>query len=136
RPGYLIWSIRCLLRFRPFRLTVEGPEGTETLDALEVRILNGSYHGGIKMDDDLSIDDGVIVVEAVSGHARTTLASNWLRLMLRLPKKERQVRRFEGRSLKLATQPPLPISIDGEVLARTPVTVRVARRAIEVVVPA
>jgi diacylglycerol kinase family enzyme len=46
------------------------------------------------------------------------------------------VRRFEGRSLRVATDPPLPISIDGEVMARTPVTARVAERAIEVVVPA
>jgi YegS/Rv2252/BmrU family lipid kinase len=135
RPGYLLWSIWCLARFKSFKLTVEGPDGAETLDALEVRILNGSYHGGIKVLEDEPIDDGKIVIEAVSGRARTTLASNWLRLLLRLPRKERQVRRFEGRSLRLSTQPPLPISIDGEVLARTPVNARVAERAIEVVVP-
>ena len=135
RPGYLLWSIWCLARFKSFRLTVEGPDGAETLDALEVRILNGSYHGGIKVLDDEPIDDGKIVIEAVTGRGRITLASNWLRLLLRLPKKESQVRRFEGRSLRVSTVPPLPISIDGEVLARTPVTARVAERAIEVVVP-
>jgi YegS/Rv2252/BmrU family lipid kinase len=135
RPGYLLWSIWCLARFKSFKLTVEGPDGAETLDALEVRILNGAYHGGIKVLDDAPIDDGLVVIEAVSGRGRTTLASNWIRLLLGLPKKERQVRRFEGRSLRIATEPPLPISIDGEVLARTPVTARVAERAIEVVVP-
>ncbi len=72
----------------------------------------------------------------MSGRARTTLASNWMRLLLGLPKKERQVRRFEGRSLNVSTDPPLPISIDGEVLAKTPVTVEIAHKAIEVVVPA
>jgi YegS/Rv2252/BmrU family lipid kinase len=136
RPGYLLWSIRCLARFKSFELIVEGPDGTERLDALEVRILNGSYHGGIKVVDDAPIDDGRIVVEAVSGRARTTLASNWLRLLLGLPRKEGQVRRFEARSLRITTNPPLPISIDGEVLARTPVTASAAKRAIEVVVPA
>jgi YegS/Rv2252/BmrU family lipid kinase len=136
RPGYLLWSIWCLARFKSFELTVEGPDGTEQLRALEVRILNGAYHGGIKVIEDAPIDDGQIVVEAVSGRARTTLAGNWLRLLLRLPKKEGQVRRFEARSLRVSTNPPLPISIDGEVLARTPVTARAAERAIEVVVPA
>jgi diacylglycerol kinase family enzyme len=87
RPGYLLWSIWCLARFKSFKLTVEGPDGAETLDALEVRILNGSYHGGIKVLDDEPIDDGKIVIEAVSGRARLTLMSNWLRLLLRLPKK-------------------------------------------------
>jgi len=136
RPGYLLWSLWCLARFKAFALTVEGPEGCERLPALEVRILNGRFHGGIEVAEDLAIDDGVIMVEAVRGHARTTLALNWLRLLLGRPKRERDVRQFRGRSLRIATDPPLPISIDGEVLARTPVTVRAAKRAIEVVVPA
>ena len=38
--------------------------------------------------------------------------------------------------LRIETRPPLPISIDGEVLAKTPVTISVAEGAIEVVVPA
>jgi YegS/Rv2252/BmrU family lipid kinase len=135
RPGYLFWAVWCLARFKSFELTVEGSNGTESLRALEVRILNGSYHGGVKLVDDAPIDDGLIVVEAVVGRARTTLASNWLRLMLGRSKKEGQVRRFEGRSLRISTDPPLPISIDGEVLAHTPATARVAERAIEVVVP-
>lgn len=135
RPGYLLWSLWCLARFRSFRLTVEGPHGSETLRALEVRIANGSFHGGIEVVEDASVDSGDIVVEAVSGRARTTLAMNWLRLLLGLPRKEREVRQFRGRSLRLITDPPLPISIDGEVLARTPATASVAERAIEVVVP-
>ena len=136
RPGYLMWSVWCLSRFHSFKLMVEGPHGTETLRALEVRIANGAFSGGIKVVDGAEVDSGEIVIEAVTGHARTTLASNWLRLLLRLPKREREVRQFRGRSLRITTDPPLPISIDGEVLARTPVTASVAERAIEVVVPA
>ena len=136
RPGYLLWSLWCLARFHSFRLTVEGPHGSETLRALEVRIANGSFHGGIEVVEDASVDSGDIVVEAVSGRARTTLIMNWARLLLGLPKKEREVRQFRGRSLRIITDPPLPISIDGEVLARTPATASVAERAIEVVVPA
>lgn len=136
RPGYLLWSIWCLMRFKSFELIVEGPEGTQRLPALEVRILNGRFHGGIEVVEDIEIDDGIIVVEAVQGRARTTLAMNWLRLLARLPKREGEVRRFEGRSLRLSTRPSLPISIDGEVLAETPATVAAAKRAIEVVVPA
>jgi diacylglycerol kinase family enzyme len=43
---------------------------------------------------------------------------------------------FRGRKLLIDTKPRLRISIDGEVLARTPVTVEVAEAAIEVAVPA
>ena len=46
------------------------------------------------------------------------------------------VRDFHARRIRLETVPPLPISIDGEVVGRTPATIEVAERAIEVVVPA
>jgi hypothetical protein len=47
----------------------------------------------------------------------------------------RTVRQFHARELRVATDPPLLISIDGEVLAHTPVTARVAEAAIEVAAP-
>ena len=43
---------------------------------------------------------------------------------------------FSGKSLRIDTKPSLPISIDGEVLAHTPVTAAVAPGIIEVMVPA
>ena len=42
---------------------------------------------------------------------------------------------FRGRRMKLDTRPRQNISIDGEIAARTPVTVTVARGAIEVAAP-
>ena len=42
---------------------------------------------------------------------------------------------FRGRELTLETRPRLNISVDGELSARTPVTVGVARGAIEVAAP-
>jgi diacylglycerol kinase family enzyme len=43
---------------------------------------------------------------------------------------------FTGAAFRLATEPPLPISIDGEVLARTPVKAHIAAGVIEVMAPA
>jgi diacylglycerol kinase family enzyme len=43
---------------------------------------------------------------------------------------------FHARELRIATNPPLPISIDGEVLATTPVTARIAAGVIRVMAPA
>jgi YegS/Rv2252/BmrU family lipid kinase len=136
RPGYLMWAMWCLARFKSFDLIVEQDGRSERMRALEVRIANGPFHGGIKVVDEADVDNGVIVVEAVSGHARTTLMSNWIRLLFGLPKRERQVRQFRAKRMTLRTVPELPISIDGEVLHRTPAVVEVAARAIDVVVPA
>ena len=138
RLGYLTWAIWSIYRFRPFELTIETEDGKRhEMSALEVRIANGGYHGGVEVVDDARIDSGEVVIQAVTGRAKHRLIRNWLAVLMkdRQSKKETVVD-FHGTRLRLITKPSLPISIDGEVLGRTPATVEVAERAIEVVVPA
>lgn len=135
RPGYLGWALYQLTRFKPFKLTVGEGENAETIDALEVRIANGPYHGGTEVVDDAEVDSGEIVVQAVIGRSAWQLGWSWLLTGLRLPARKQTTREFFGRELRVTTDPPLPISIDGEVLARTPVTAKVARGVIEVAAP-
>ena len=82
----------------------------------------------------------VLIVNARSrkGRAQFRRAVALLRgaVLLRRQSKSETMVDFHGRKLRLVTDPPLPISIDGEVLGRTPALVEVARGAIEVVVPA
>jgi YegS/Rv2252/BmrU family lipid kinase len=131
RIGYLGWAAIQFLRFRPFRLIV----GNETLDAVEVRIANGRFHGGTELVDDARLDSGEIVVQAVLGNAKHRLAWSWAASILKLRARKRTVREFHGAELRIVTDPPLPISIDGEVLAHTPCTARVAEGIIEVAAP-
>ncbi|AGH51032.1 putative diacylglycerol kinase [Sphingomonas sp. MM-1] len=136
RVGYLSWAMLVLFRFKTFRLTVGEGDTAETIDALEVRIANGGFHGGTELVDDAEVDSGEIVVQAVVGKALPYLGWSWLTSLLRLPQRRQTTREFHGRALRVATDPPLSISIDGEVLAKTPVTARVAKGAIEVAAPA
>jgi YegS/Rv2252/BmrU family lipid kinase len=136
RIGYLGWAIWCLLRFKPFKLTVEIDGETHTINALEVRIANGAFHGGVEVVEGAEVDSGEIVIQAVTGKDKSRLIHNWIAILTRPSARKETVRNFHGRRLRISTMPSLPISIDGEVLARTPATVEVAERAIEVVVPA
>lgn len=131
RIGYMGWAAYQFLRFRPFKVTV----GNETLDAVEVRIANGRYHGGTELIESAEVDDGQIVVQVVLGNARHRLAWSWAASILKLQARKQTLREFRGTELRILTEPPLPISIDGEVLAHTPVTARVARAVIEVAAP-
>lgn len=131
RVGYLGWAAYQFLRFRPFRLTV----GNETIDAVEVRIANGSYHGGTELVEGAEVDSGEIIVQAVLGNSRHRLVWSWVVSLLKLQGRKHMVREFHGVELRIATEPSLPISIDGEVLARTPVIVKVAKGVIEVAAP-
>lgn len=135
RLGYLAWAAYQFLRFRPFTLIVEQDGKRERLRVVEVRISNGPYHGGTELVDAAAVDSGEIVVQAVCGHVKRRLIVNWAASFLRSDYRKEKVRDFRGREIKLTTIPPLPISIDGEVLARTPVTARIAPGIIEVIAP-
>ncbi len=136
RFGYLAWAAWEFARFRPFTLIVGEGDTAQRLRVVEVRIANGPFHGGTEIVESAEVDSAQIVVQAVVGHVKRRLVANWAASLLRLPARHDDVREFHGRSIRLATEPPLPVSIDGEVLARTPITARIAAGVIEVMVPA
>jgi len=135
RVGYLGWAALQYAKFKPFTLIVDDGGEVKRLTALEVRISNGRFHGGTELVDGARVDSGEIVVQAVTGHFKRRLLKNWGASVLRLDARHDDTVDFKGESLKIATEPPLPISIDGEVLAKTPVTAHIAAGVIEVIVP-
>ena len=136
RLGYLVWAIWCLLRFRPFKLSVDDGQEKKTIWATEVRIFNGGYHGGVELAEHAEVDSGEIIIQAVTGRSKARLIWDWFAKYWKLPARDAVVEEFHGERLQIDTKPRQKISIDGEVLARTPATVEVAHKAIEVVVPA
>ena len=78
RTGYLMWALYQMARFRGFRLKVEEQGGeTHELEALEVRIANGSFHGGVEVVEEAEVDSGEIFIQAVIGNVKRQLAWNW-----------------------------------------------------------
>ncbi|MDP9415063.1 MAG: YegS/Rv2252/BmrU family lipid kinase [Pseudomonadota bacterium] len=136
RFGYLVWAIWCLVRFRPFKLTVDNGQEKRTIWATEVRIANGPYHGGVELVEEAEVDSGELVVQAVTGRSVSRLIWDWVAKFFKLPARGAAAEEFYGKRLLVDTKPRLKISIDGEVLTKTPAVVEVAQRAIEVVVPA
>lgn len=136
RAGYLAWAAFEFTRFHPFTLIVGEGADAKRLRVVEVRIANGRFHGGTELIDEASVDSGEIVVQAVQGHARRRLLRNWINGVLRRDARHEDTVNFTGEALRIATEPPLPVSIDGEVLAHTPVTARIAPAVIDVMVPA
>lgn len=136
RPGYLAWAALQLARFKPFRLTVDDGTRSETIEALEVRIANGRFHGGTELVEQASVSSGEIVVQVVPGRSRAMLLRSWGLSLIGPAQARGTLREFHGKRFRLTTEPPLPISIDGEVQAHTPITAQVAPRAIRMALPA
>lgn len=131
RTGYLMWAAVSLFRFRAFTLIVDA----ERMDATEVRIANGSFQGGTELVDDADVQSGEIVIQAVRGRTRFGLLWSWFASTFRLPQRHATTREFHGRSMRIETIPPLPISIDGEIAAHTPVTAHIAAAGMWMALP-
>lgn len=134
--GYLIWAVRVAFKFRPFRLRVTLDDGTLVKSwATEARIANGTHHGGVELVESQELDSGEIVIQAVTGKSLWGLAWSWFATLFKLRHREMTTTEWRGRKLRLEARPAQKISIDGEIAARTPVTVEVAKGAIEVAAP-
>ena len=133
--GYLIWAIVVAIRFRPFRLYVREGDKLHKVWATEVRIANGTHHGGVELVESAELDSGEIVIQAVTGRSILGLAWSWFSTLFKLRSRGQTVTEFHGRQFRIETRPRQRISIDGELSARTPVTVSVARGAVWVAAP-
>lgn len=136
RAGYLAWAALQFARFEPFELIVGEGDTAKRMTATEVRISNGRFHGGTELIEEARLDSGEIIVQVVAGKGKRSLVRNWAASALKLDSRRVDTVTFHGQSLRIETNPPLPISIDGEVLANTPVQARIAAGIIEVIAPA
>jgi len=136
RVGYLMWALKCSVRFRAFRLTIDDGTQSQTLWATELRILNGRHHGGVALSDTADVGSRKLLLQAVVGQSKVALARDWYAKFFKLRDKDACSRDFVGECFKVTIDPPQRISIDGEVLACTPVTAKIAPGAIEVAVAA
>ena len=91
------------------------------------------YHGGVELVETPELDSGEMVIQAVTGKSLLRPGLELVRHAVQAPA-PRPDRRPNGAAAKLTldTKPRQKISIDGEIAAKTPVTVEVARGAIEV----
>ena len=135
RLGYLMWAGWSAASFKAFRLKIHDGRTTHRLWATEARIANGTHHGGVELVEDQALDSGDIVIQAVTGKSLWGLAWSWFATLFKLRHRAQTTTEWRGRKLQLEARPNQKISIDGEIAAKTPVTVEVARGAIEVAAP-
>ena len=133
--GYLIWAARVAFHFRPFRLTVDDGKTVHKVWATEARIANGRFHGGVELVEDACLHSGEIVVQAVTGKSLLGLAWSWFATLFKLRARKQTVTEFHAAEMRINARPRQKISIDGELSAKTPVTVSVARSAVWVAAP-
>ena len=135
RLGYLLWAGWSAANFDAFRLKVDDGRRIHRLWATEVRIANGSFHGGMELIESADVESGQIVVQAVRGRSVLRLGWSYFASALKLEARHQTTREFRGRKLTVSTRPPLQVSIDGELGATTPLEVSAIPNAVTVAAP-
>jgi len=138
--AYAVAAVRAYARHKPFRARLEFPggdhEALELEDMLQVAVGNGRhYGGGNAVSPTAGIDDHTLDIYAIPGaplreHVRIA------RLLKDGSFVEREgVYHLTTQHVRLITEPPLPVNLDGEIATVTPADFTIDRNAVHVVVP-
>ncbi|MEI6309215.1 MAG: diacylglycerol kinase family protein [bacterium] len=134
-----VWTAVSKAIFPPhaaFRVTIDGQESR--FPASDLIVANSTAIGGplLRLDPQARLDDGRLEVFSIFSKnliEYLLLTSNvllgWQRIDRHLAQREAY---FE---VRVEADPPLPVQADGEELGETPVHLRLAPRAVRVVVP-
>ncbi|MEE2524588.1 lipid kinase [Pseudarthrobacter sp. J75] len=138
--AYSIATLAAYARHKPFRARLEFPDGDheplELDDVLQVAVGNGRhYGGGNTVSPTAGIDDHILDTYAIlAGPLREHV--NIARLLKDGSFIEHdRVYHLTSRSVRLVTDEPLPVNLDGEIATTTPVDFTIQRNALHVVVP-
>jgi len=135
RGAYALVGAGSFARYAPFRcvVTIDGKE--HAFDALDVRIANGGYQGGVLVAPEAHLESGHIVLHILEGPTKWALAREWARVALGLPFAPGKMTVLQADGLTIATVPTQHVAVDGEVITRTPIDVSVARNALLLMAP-
>jgi YegS/Rv2252/BmrU family lipid kinase len=138
--AYPVAALRAYRRHTPFRARLEFPAGEreplELEDLLQVAVGNGRhYGGGNAVSPTAGIDDHILDVYAIErGRLRDHVSIARLFKDGSFVEHER-VHHLTTRCVRLVTEPPLPVNLDGELAAMTPSLFEIQRNAVHVIVP-
>jgi len=133
---YAIAMARALTQSKPFQVRIETENGIDEFETLQLVIGNGRYHAGpFPLAPNASITEGKLSLYALASSSKAA----FLKLALRLPTgSQGQLNEVHAQDTvggKISTFPPLPVTVDGEICVRTPMTFCVKPDALRVMAP-
>jgi diacylglycerol kinase (ATP) len=125
-PAYLVAVAQGLVDFRPTRVRVSSDGGAWEGAALLVAIANArSYGGGMRIAPEALLDDGLADVVIVAYTGRIEFLKAFRRVFNGTVLSHRLVTWWRARGVRVETEGPSPVLVDGDLKATTPLDVRV-----------
>jgi len=136
RLAYPIAALLALPGHEPFHARLMLDDETIELDTHQLNMANGAYHNGRRIARDATVDDRLLTIYRLGDAGRLRVTTAAVRHSLRGPYLSQHDEPFVATSrLRVETDPPIPVSIDGEVRAHTPLDIAVAPNALYAMVP-
>jgi len=136
RSAYAVTAARLLPRHEPFKATIRIGDEIHTVVTHQLNVANGAHHSGQRIARDASPDDRLLAVYRLGDQRRLRLASATARHVLTGQWRSLEEDAFLTTDhVRITTDRPLNVDVDGEIRGRTPVTVRLLGNALRVIVP-
>jgi len=137
RMVYLTAIFKAVAKVKQFEVDLELPSGKQCMQAVQVVVGNGRFHGGpFPILPDAEIESGKLAGYVLTSLERGTLLRYGLSLVVGHHSDMKEVVPFEVKTLNIKTVPVKRITVDGETRLTTPAEFSVLHRAIRVMTPA
>lgn len=135
--SYVLQGIPILSGFSHVRAKVEVDGHRMEDDYILVLISNSRrYAGGIlTLSDEACLDDGLLEIWLFGGRGISSISRHGLRALRGQHLKDPDTILLRGQQISVVTDPPMPVQMDGDPAALTPLECRVKPGALRVLVP-
>lgn len=133
--AYGLAGIKPILTHQPFKCRIKWEKNTLELETHQIIVANGRYYGHEALTPSASIVDGELAFFATTGTSRLDILRQYTALVRGDQTQMRDAHYFTAKKIRIKTDVPEVLSIDGSALGKTPAKFSVARKALRVMVP-
>jgi len=133
--AYFFVAIGQFFRHRSFSCTFQTADEEQKIKTHQILIANGSFMGKTFLTPAINPDDRSLIVFTMDMLNRWQMLKLWIAFLLGKYTAFSEAKYFRTREIRIETDPPQYIDVDGEKTTQTPVTVSVAPEALKVLVP-
>ncbi len=133
---YVVTGVAQAMAMRGTRMTVVVDERAQRCRVLLILVSNAQLYGpSLRVSPEAQLDDGLLDVCIFRGQNFVDVCRHFLLLLAGRHEASSHIEMLRGKRIQILGEKTMPVHLDGDPFGATPVTIEVAPRAIELIVP-